>query len=83
MVLYGYNTGIRLPVRVDVLVARGLQTSLRSLLQIRTDQIENRRISTSHSTGGTLCLSFIVNIALIYRVSIRVRVSVRVKVSIM
>ena len=44
---------------------------------------ENRRISTFHFTGETLCLSFIVNIVLVYRVSIRVRVSVRIKVSIM
>jgi len=41
---------------------------------------ENRRISTVHSTGGALCLSFIVNIVLIYRVWLRVRVSIRVRV---
>jgi len=41
---------------------------------------ENRQISTCtfHSTGGALCLSFIVNIVLIYRVSIQVKVRVRV-----
>jgi len=42
---------------------------------------ENRRMSTFHLIGDALCLSFIVNIVLIYRVSFRVRVSVRVKVS--
>jgi len=48
---------------------------------------ENRWISLFHSTGGALCLSFIVNIVLIYRVRawvrVSIRVSVRVKVSIM
>jgi len=42
----------------------------------------NRRFSTFHSIGGTLCLSlcrsFFVNIVHIYRVTIRVRVRVSV-----
>ena len=43
---------------------------------------ENRWISTFHSTGGPSCLSFIVNVVLIYRVWVSVRASVRVKVSV-
>ena len=42
---------------------------------------ENRQISTFHSTGGALRLSFVVNIALIYRVIIRIRVRVSVRVN--
>ena len=34
---------------------------------------ENRQISTFYSTGGALCLSFIVNTVLIYRVRVSVR----------
>jgi len=49
-----------------------------SLLATNTGK-NNRRISTFHSTGGTLCLSlcrsFFVNIVHIYRVRVRVKVS--------
>ena len=40
---------------------------------------EKRQISTLHSTGGTFCLSSIVNILFIYSVSVRFRFSIRVR----